>query len=278
MTIDKYFPESLVQYSHISSSKVKPQIFDFIQKTKTTNSCSKSIKNLPFNKELIIQKNDSTSNFIDISNNKKFNKEEIEILNKLLPPRQYYDAVDKKIYYIQYVSLTPATRKDVYELNEKLDTNLQKHEARDIGLCPVRRKFYQECFDEIIRQISIECIERGILLSRIKEEINQTINTYKLLYTSSSAFNMRKILLNENNSKNMCLEIEKYKTEIINLKKKIEEERMLRFQTERQIVDQESANNDKIKELTNAHNLIINDLKSQIIQLTSKSIQQLKNN
>jgi hypothetical protein len=89
---------------------------------------------------------------------------------------------------------------------------------------------------------------------------------------------MRKILLNENNSKNMCLEIEKYKAEIINLKKKIEEERMLRLQTERQIVDQESANNDKIKELTNAHNLIINDLKSQIIQLTSKSIQQLKNN
>jgi dynein light intermediate chain, axonemal len=174
--------------------------------------------------------------------------------------------------------LTPATRKDVYELNEKLNTNLQKHEARDIGLCSVRRKFYQECFDEIIRQISIECLERGILLSRIKEEINQTINTYKLLYTSSSAFNMRKILLNENNSKNMCLEIEKYKAEIINLKKKIEEERMLRLQTERQIDDQESANNDKIKELTNAHNLIINDLKSQIIQLTSKSIQQLKNN
>ena len=172
----------------------------------------------------------------------------------------------------------PATRKDVYKLIDKLNLNLQKHEALSIGLCLVRRKFYQECFDEIIRQTSIECVERGILLSRIKDEVNQTINTYKLLYTSSSAFGMRKLLLNENSSKNMCLEIEKYKAEIINLKKKLEEERMLRLQAERQIIDQESANNDKIKEITNAQNLIINDLKSQIILLTSKSIQQLKNN
>ena len=122
MTIDKYFPETLVQYSHISASKVKPQVFDFFQKNKTNKNSNNSIQNLPFNKDLLIRKNDGTcTNFIDSSNNKKFNMEEIEILNQLLPPRQYYDAIDKKVYYIQYVSLMPATRKDVYKLIDKFN-------------------------------------------------------------------------------------------------------------------------------------------------------------
>jgi hypothetical protein len=66
MTIDKYFPETLVKYSHISSSNIKPPVIDFIHKKKTTKSSIKSIRNLPFNKEPIL-KNDSISNLMDTS-------------------------------------------------------------------------------------------------------------------------------------------------------------------------------------------------------------------
>ena len=277
MTIEKHFPVTLVQYSNINVSKSKPQKFDSF--AKANNQTSKTIRNLVFNQDILVQNATSsscTANYLDTSVVNKHSMEQIEILNQLIPPREYYDAIDKKVYYIQYASLTPATRKDVYALNERLNSNLQKHEARDIGLCIVRRKFFKECFDEIIRQVSIECVERGILLSRIKDEINQTIDTYKLLYTSACAFGLRKLLLSENSLKSMCLEVDKCRAEISSLSKKLNEERMLRIQVERQLLDQEISHGEKVKEINHANSLIIHDLKAQIMQLTSKSIQLMK--
>jgi dynein light intermediate chain len=277
MSKDQFISETLVNYSNIHTSITKHQKLD-----QTKLQFKNPIANLPFNKEAskkAIIKNASSlssSNNTDNSDSKKFSSEQIEILNQLLPPRQYYDA-EKKVYYMQNVCLTPATRKDVYSLNEKLNLYLQKFNARDIGLCSVRRKYYKECFDEIIRQVCIDCVERGIILSRIKDEINQTIDTYKLLYTSATAFGMRKILLNEDKSKNLCFDMEKYKNEIRVLNMKLEEEKMLRMQAERQLAEQESTHNDRIKEINISHNLVVHELKSQIVLLTSKSIQQLKN-
>ena len=44
-------------------------------------------------------------------------------------------------------------------------------EARDSGICPVREELYSQCFDELIRQITINCIERGNLLVRVRDEV-----------------------------------------------------------------------------------------------------------
>jgi dynein light intermediate chain len=46
----------------------------------------------------------------------------------------------------QTVSSTPATRQDVINLQEMLDTRLQQSQARETGICPVRRELYTECF------------------------------------------------------------------------------------------------------------------------------------
>ena len=43
---------------------------------------------------------------------------------------------------------------------------LQQRQARETGICPVRRELYSQTFDELIRQITIECAERGLLLLR----------------------------------------------------------------------------------------------------------------
>ena len=48
--------------------------------------------------------------------------------------------------------------------------------------------------DEVIRQIVISCQERGLLLLRIRDEMNLTINAYRALYESSVVFGMRKAL------------------------------------------------------------------------------------
>ena len=48
--------------------------------------------------------------------------------------------------------------------------------------------------DEIIRQVTINCAERGFLLVRVRDEIKMTIQAYQTLYESSIAYGMRKAL------------------------------------------------------------------------------------
>uniref|UniRef100_A0A4W3IGH1 Axonemal dynein light intermediate polypeptide 1 n=1 Tax=Callorhinchus milii TaxID=7868 RepID=A0A4W3IGH1_CALMI len=96
--------------------------------------------------------------------------------------------------WIQNVSTTPATRMDVINLQDHLDRKLQQRQARVTGICPIRRELYAQCFDEIIRQVTINCPERGLLLLRIRNEILMTFAAYNTLYESSTAFGLRKAL------------------------------------------------------------------------------------
>ena len=53
------------------------------------------------------------------------------------------------------------------------------------------------CADELIRQITVNCAERGLLLLRVRDEIRMTVAAYQALYESSIAFGMRKALMAE---------------------------------------------------------------------------------
>lgn len=49
--------------------------------------------------------------------------------------------------------------------------------------------------DELIRQVTINCAERGLLLYRVRDEIRETLDAYQRLYTSSCAYGVRKALM-----------------------------------------------------------------------------------
>ena len=51
--------------------------------------------------------------------------------------------------------------------------------------------------DELIRQVTINCAERGLLLLRVRDEIHMTIAAYQTIYESSIAFGIRKTLVAE---------------------------------------------------------------------------------
>ncbi|XP_065822071.1 axonemal dynein light intermediate polypeptide 1-like [Labrus bergylta] len=121
-------------------------------------------------------------------------QEDEEILNAILPPREWTEGTQ---LWVQQVSSAPPTRTDVIHLEELLDTKLQQRQARQTGICPVRRELYSQCFDELIRQVTIRCAERGLLLSRVRDEIQMTIPAYQTLNESSVAFGMRKALQSE---------------------------------------------------------------------------------
>ena len=143
-----------------------------------------------------------------------------DALNRLLPPKKI---TDKDQEWVQYVTCTPVAKADVVSLQENLDRRLQTEQARETGICPIREKLYTECFDELIRQITLNCLERGILLTRIKKELNMTINSYQSLYESSIAYGIRTLLLAEEEKKKLNDEIGKIEDECQKLEEEIQE-------------------------------------------------------
>ena len=47
-------------------------------------------------------------------------------------------------------------------------------------MCQVRRELYAQCFDELIRQSTINCTERGLLLLRVRDELRMTLHAYQV--------------------------------------------------------------------------------------------------
>ena len=97
------------------------------------------------------------------------------------------------------MSPIPATRLDVVILQQELDKKLQERQARETGICPIREDLYAQAFDELIRQTTINCAERGFLLVRVRDEVKMTILAYQTLYESSVAYGMRKAMQAEQN-------------------------------------------------------------------------------
>ena len=114
-----------------------------------------------------------------------------EMVNAMLPPREW---TQESGTWMQYVSKRTATRMDVIQLQEHLDKRLLELQAREAGICAVREDLYSQSFDELIRQITLDGPERGLLLLRTRDEIRMTIDAYKTLYDSSVTFGIRKQL------------------------------------------------------------------------------------
>ncbi|CAE7793720.1 IDA4 [Symbiodinium sp. CCMP2592] len=163
-----------------------------------------------------------------------------DVLHALLPPREWIE--DGK-HYQQYVSNQPATRLDVIQLQEALDQRLMERQARETGICPVREELYSQCFDELIRQVTINCPERGLLLLRVRDEIRMSIAAYQTLYQSSVTFGTRKQLQSEQGkaeTEQMIAEHEEQKKQrearVVELKNKCEA--IERREAERRAVDE----------------------------------------
>ncbi|XP_051170069.1 33 kDa inner dynein arm light chain, axonemal isoform X2 [Leptopilina boulardi] len=157
-------------------------------------------------------------------------KEPVEILNGILPPRKWQEDGQQ---WMQKVSSTPATRLDVINLQEQMDMRLQQRQARETGICPVRRELFNQCFDELIRQITINCTERGILLLRVRDEIKMTMSAYQTLYQSSVAFGIRKALQAEQGKEDLVTTAEALLAQKMELEKTVAELKQKQEQTEK---------------------------------------------
>merc|ERR1719235_2383027 len=101
---------------------------------------------------------------------------------------------------------------------------LQEQHARTTGICPIREELYTQCFDELIRQVTIICAERGIALLSVRDEVNMSMAAYQSLYQSSVSFGMRKALHGEQRRNKQEDLIRELQQEIRDLHDEVQEE------------------------------------------------------
>ena len=102
-----------------------------------------------------------------------------------------------------------------------LESQMKVRNAKEQGICSIREELISECLDELIRQITINCLQRGDLLNSIKDQINEVINYYQKLYESCMAFEMRKVLIDQKKKKKLLNKSENLQGEINNLEQVI---------------------------------------------------------
>jgi len=144
---------------------------------------------------------------------------------------------------------------------------LQQRQARETGICPVRRELYSQCFgnrtlsfvwhinknliyiknktDELIRQVTINCSERGLLLLRVRDEIRMTIAAYQTLYESSVAFGMRKALMAEQGKADMEKKVQELEEDKRDLERQVNELKAKIEQIEKRNAEQKAAEEKK---------------------------------
>ena len=143
-------------------------------------------------------------------------------LDSILPPKKVHEG---GLIFYHFVSCDSAIVNDILRLHKNLQNQMKIRNAKESGVCPIREELYNECFEEIIRQVTINCLQRGDLLNRIKLEMNYEINYYKQLYESLIAFSLRKVL--QEKKKEIMLENkrEKLKKEIADIENEINEKK-----------------------------------------------------
>ena len=139
--------------------------------------------------------------------------------------------------------------------------------AKETGICNVREELYSQCMDELIRQITINCLQRGELLNHIKEQMKETINYYQKLYESSMGFAMRQVLREHKKMEKLNARKSALEAEIQKLKSSIEDK-------ENEIKEKQTTFEEDLNEKTQEHEYSVKSLK-ETIDARKKKLKEL---
>ena len=243
------------------------QLFPSLVKYDTPYLVSTTINNKKTQEEMALNEEKTNSLIRNIFNrdsksnaNNEFTDYSVkDALNLILPPKKI---ITNEQLWVQYVSCTPVTKAEVSNLKEGLDKRIKILEAKETGICTTREQLYSECFDELIRQVTINCLERGILMMLVKTEYENQVKTYQNLYQSSIAYGIRSYLMIEEEKKNMKQENETMEEECETLTSDIEK-------LEKEIEELKIKDEEQRQELNEKHR--------QFLTLNTESIELLKN-
>lgn len=104
------------------------------------------------------------------------------LLRAMIPNKVWRDEAGE---WVQTVSGKELTREELEQMGALLKSQLVALQGRPQALCSVREQIFSEFFDEMVRQITIECPERGLLLLRLRDQLRMSLMTYADLHRDS---------------------------------------------------------------------------------------------
>jgi dynein light intermediate chain len=174
------------------------------------------------------------------------------------------------------LSTIPSTEDDLKQLEERFHRMLYQEFALEGGLCPKRRRIYEDLFNELIRITKIQCSERGFLLERIQKEFLQWIQTYEELYSSSMAYSIRQYLYKIEEKKNLESVINTLEDDCQQLRDEIDKESIKSQELTKQIHQKEDKESDllgnNVQILKSTNNKLHSDLEKTLNQILTSSI------
>lgn len=168
---------------------IKKNILKKIQKFKLINKKMNGILELEKERE---NENPSPIEELNLSmiNEKKYWKIE-EILPIVLPSKKINPYNTPSLQKKKISSKKPKNEQ-IMSIAKKLQTLIKIRKSKLKGVCEIRNEIYLETLNELIRQITIDCPQRGIFLANIRDEIEYTLKSFEDLYDNSIGFGTRR--------------------------------------------------------------------------------------
>ena len=186
-------------------------------------------------------------------------------LDSILPPKKI---IENDLIFYRFVSCDSAIVNDVIKLSHNLDNQLKIRGAKEKGICPIREELYFECFEELIREVTIVCMQRGDLLNRLKLEMHYTLNYYRKLYESLIASTIRRELIEKKKIIKLQNKYKSLEDEINDLENEINEKEQL-------FLKREKEENEKEEQASIDHNEAMKVLKFDNENKTNQAIKIL---
>ncbi|KAI6172856.1 Dyla-1 [Aphelenchoides besseyi] len=211
------------------------------------------------------------------------------IMDCILPPRKR--EIDGKSW-LERASTVPSTRFDLLGLQQKFENELKISRSKSFGICPLRRRIYDEMFgefdqnqltntnpDELIRQVTINCAERGLLLLRVRDEIHLTILSYQSLLESSIGYGIRKAIVVEQQQSQAIMDrdLERAKNVVEELEKQLKQERLIKEEEVKLLEEKMKDENERLAESNRTLKMHLQailqmDQQLQVAQSTLKNV------
>uniref|UniRef100_A0A0A9WXL9 33 kDa inner dynein arm light chain, axonemal n=1 Tax=Lygus hesperus TaxID=30085 RepID=A0A0A9WXL9_LYGHE len=90
--------------------------------------------------------------------------------------------------WTQVVSPATTKRNEIRLLYDDVNRRLWMRHARPFGVCRVRYEIMRQLLDELTRQVTVTCAERGLFLVRIRAELNYTIQVYHYMWRDTMEY------------------------------------------------------------------------------------------
>lgn len=145
------------------------------------------------------------------------------IIDRFIIPRRWTDS--RGTLWVQHASPFVTSRTDTLETHKKLKQRLAQYHAKETGICPIRTLLIAECYLEVIRMVTAECWERGLLLLYVHAERVAAQTSHREIFESRVGHAFRLTLKGEKDTATVEREIAELKSKIEDL---VQEEKNLR--------------------------------------------------